>query len=128
MAYRLFNFFCIQLKLKIMLTISLILFLLATIFGMILFTYIIKGRETPLVIAFLHGPLAIAALILLGIYAVNNSPGVLVTLILFFIAALGGFVMAIKDFNGEKIPRSLAVLHGVIAITAIGFLTNIILS
>ncbi len=101
-----------------MLTISIVLFALAAVFGLILISYVLRGKETPKGIVFLHGPIAATALILLIIYVLNNTVSPIASMILFIIAALGGVVMVIRDFTGKKIPKGLAVIHGLIAVTA----------
>ena len=98
------------------------LFALAAILGMVLLTFVLQGKETPKGIVFSHGPLAAAGLILIIIYAFKESPGPIESIILFIIAAGGGFVMVFKDISGKSVPKWLAVIHGLIAITGFIFL------
>jgi hypothetical protein len=37
--------------------------------------------------------------------------------VLFVIAALGGFIMMARDVTGKSIPKWLAVVHGLLAVT-----------
>ena len=96
-------------------------FALAAILGMILLSYVLKGKETPKGVVFTHGPLAAIGLVLLIIYTVNN-PGPVESIVLFTIAALGGVVMLVKDLSGKPIPKWLAVVHGLIAVSGFIFL------
>lgn len=96
-------------------------FALAAILGMILLSYVLKGKETPKGVVFTHGPLAAIGLVLLIVYTVNQ-PGPVESIVLFTIAALGGVVMLMKDLSGKKIPKWLAVLHGLLAVSGFIFL------
>ena len=96
-------------------------FALAAILGMILLSYVLKEKETPKGVVFTHGPLAATGLVLLIIYTVNQ-PGPVESIVLFTIAALGGIVMLMRDLSGKKIPKWLAVLHGLIAVSGFIFL------
>ena len=98
------------------------LFALSAILGMVLLTFVLQGKETPKGIVFSHGPLAVAGLILLIIYAFKESPGPIEAIILFIIAAAGGLIMVFKDLTGKSVPKWLAVIHGLIAVTGFIFL------
>lgn len=100
---------------------SIAFFALAAILGMILLSYVLREKETPKGVVFTHGPLAAIGLILLILYTVNQ-PGPVESIVLFTIAALGGVVMLVKDLSGKKIPKWLAVLHGLLAVSGFIFL------
>jgi hypothetical protein len=106
----------------IMLATAIALFSLTALLGMFLLIFILKGRETPKAIVFTHGPLALAGIVLLIIYVVKHSPGPLESLVLFAITALGGIVLVFKDLTGKKVPKWLAVVHGLLAVTGFVFL------
>lgn len=95
---------------------------LAALLGMFLLTFVVKGKETPKAVVFTHGPLAVAGLALLVIYLFRQSPGPVESVILLAIAAIGGFVMVFRDLSGKKIPKWLAIAHGIIAIVGFVFL------
>jgi hypothetical protein len=97
-------------------------FALAAIFGATLLTYVLRGKETPKGIMVVHGLFAATALILLLLYVFGNKPGPVESAVLFVIAALGGLVLAARDLTGKKIPKWLAVVHGLIAVTGFIFL------
>ncbi|HRO41575.1 MAG TPA: hypothetical protein PL009_01980 [Flavipsychrobacter sp.] len=98
------------------------LFALAAIFGMTLLSYVLKGKETPKGIMVTHGLLAAVALVLLLTYVFGNKPGLTESAVLFVIAALGGFVLAARDLTGKRVPKWLAVVHGLIAVAGFIFL------
>ncbi len=100
---------------------AIVFFALAAILGMILLSYVLQDKETPKRVVFTHGPLAATGLVLLIIYTVKQ-PGPVESIVLFSIAALGGVVMLTKDLSGKKIPKWLAVLHGLLAVSGFIFL------
>jgi hypothetical protein len=92
------------------------LFAVAALGGMYLLALVLQRKETPKFVAFIHGLFAATALILLIVYSSKNPPGFTESIILFVMAALGGFVLIIRDLTGKSIPRWLAVTHGLIAV------------
>jgi hypothetical protein len=93
---------------------------LSAILGMILLSFVLKGKHTPKALAFTHGPLAVVGIVLLIIYCVKHNPSPVESLILFIIAATGGFILITRDLMGKTIPKWLAVVHGLVAV--VGFL------
>jgi hypothetical protein len=91
-------------------------FALAALLGMALLGFILKGAETPKAVVFTHGPLAATGLVLLAIYVFKHSPSPVEALTLFVITAVIGFVMLFRDLTGRKIPKALAIGHGLIAV------------
>lgn len=98
------------------------LFALGAIIGMYLLTLVLKNKKTPKAAAFIHGAFVGLALILLIIYVSRNAVAPVASLVLFIVAALGGFVLIYRDLMGKPIPKWLAVGHGLIAVTAFIFL------
>jgi hypothetical protein len=101
---------------------SIAFFSLAAVLGMLLLSYVLRGKETPKGIVFTHGPLAVIGLILLIVYAFENPPGPLESIVLFVIAALGGLILVARDLLRKTIPKWLAVVHGLVAVTGFVFL------
>ena len=97
-------------------------FSLAAILGIILISYVLRNKPTPKGLAFIHGPIAAIGILLLIFYSFFNSPTPIESLILFIIAALGGFILIFRDLTGKSIPKWLAIIHGLIAVTAFAFL------
>jgi len=105
-----------------MLFVSIAFFSLAAVLGMLLLSYVLRGKETPKGVVFTHGPLAVIGLILLVIYSLDNPPGAMESIILFVIAALGGLILVTRDLLRKTIPKWLAVVHGLVAVTGFVFL------
>lgn len=103
-----------------MLIIAILLFAIAALLGAYLLSFVLTNKNTPKGITFIHGPLAATGLILLIVYAFLYHPKPIVTIIIFILAALGGFILVFRDLTGKSIPKWLALGHSVTAI--IGFL------
>lgn len=97
-------------------------FSLAAILGLTLASFVLRGKSTPKALVLVHGPFAAIGIFLLLVYAFYQSPKPIASLVLFIIAALGGFVMLYRDLTGQVLPKWLAVAHGLIAITGFAFL------
>ncbi|WED43998.1 hypothetical protein [Legionella cardiaca] len=94
---------------------ALLFFALAAILGLYLLSYILTEKNTPKGVAIIHGSIAACGIILLIIYSfLYQSP--LASLIIFILAAAGGFLMFFWDIIGKKIPKFLAIGHGSLAI------------
>lgn len=98
------------------------LFALAAIMGMILLSFVLKSKRRPRAVMVIHGLLAVTSLVLLFSYIGNNRPGPVESAVLFVIAALGGIIMAIRDLSGKTVPKALAVVHGLLAVSGFIFL------
>ena len=98
------------------------LFALGALIGMYLLALVLQKKETPKFVAFIHGAFVAVALIMLIIYSMNNGPGLMESIVLFVMAALGGLILITRDLTGKPIPRWLAVGHGLIAIAGFIFL------
>lgn len=102
-------------------TSSIIIFAVAAVFGLIIITTLLKDKPTPKALVFIHGILAAVALVILIVFSINNpgqSP--LVSIVLFVLAALGGFVLFARDLSKKPGPKTLAVIHALVAV--VGFL------
>lgn len=101
-----------------MLLTTIILFAIAAVLGAVLITKVLKDKETPKAVVYSHGAAAAIALILLIITYTNQGDSLLMTSILVFVvAALGGFVMFSRDITQKEIPKWLAVVHALAAVT-----------
>jgi hypothetical protein len=101
-----------------MLTTSIIFFTIAAIFGLTIIIPLLQGKSTTKPFVFLHGGLAAIALILLIIFSMNNEPSPTVSIVIFVIAALGGFTLLANDLRKKPGPKALAVIHALAAVTA----------
>lgn len=106
-----------------MLITTIILFALAAILGLVLLIKIFKEEETPKLVVYSHGAAAAIGLILLIVAYMNQGESMLmISLLVFLVAALGGFVMFGKDITGKKVPKWLAVVHALAAVTGFALL------
>lgn len=102
-----------------MLITTIILFALAAVLGLILITKVLKDEDTPKAVVYSHGGAAALALVLLIIAYLNQGDSLMLTsLLVFIVAALGGFVMFGRDVSHKPIPKWLAVVHALAAVTA----------
>jgi hypothetical protein len=112
-----------------MLYLIIILFALAAVMGLVIATAIFnKKPATPKPAVIAHGIFAATALVLLIYYMLQN-PGHYpkVSLILFVVAALGGFVLLYNDLKKKPGPLSIVIVHALVAVTAFVLLLAFVL-
>ena len=116
-----------------MITWAAIVFAIAALGGATLATLHFRGRTPlPMPLALLHGLLAATGLVLL-IAAALTMPGfggmALAALVIFLIAALGGFYLFAHHLRGKPLPSAVVLIHGGAAVVAflllLGFLFNV---
>ena len=103
-----------------MLVVAVVLFALAALGGIILATMHLKKNDAPIPLALIHGLAAAVGLVLL-IIAVTQMPSTGlagVALVIFLIAALGGFVLFAMHLMRKPLPRGLIFVHGLAAVVA----------
>ncbi len=93
------------------------LFALGALMGMYLLAMVLQSKETPKFVTVLHGLFVAVALVMLIIYSVNDGPDVTASIILFIMAAMGGAVLVYRNITAKKIPKWLAIAHGLLAVT-----------
>lgn len=98
------------------------LFALGAIIGMYLLALVLQKKETPKFVAFIHGAFVVAALALLIYYDYLHQAGLIESVILFVVAALGGITLIIRDFTGKALPSWLAIGHAFVALSGFVFL------
>jgi hypothetical protein len=103
-----------------MLVVAAVLFALAALGGIILAALHLTTKTAPVPLALLHGLLAAAGLVLLIIGVTQMASGALpvVALVIFIIAALGGFVLFAMHLKKRPLPGGLIVVHGLVAVAA----------
>jgi len=102
-----------------MLILSILLFAVAAVFGLLNLIAVLKSTATNKAIVYTHGVFAATALVLLIVYAMGaDAKSVSTSIILFVIAALGGFLLFARDLMKKAGPKWLAVVHGLIAVTS----------
>jgi len=99
-----------------------IVFAVAALGGATLATLHFRGRSPlPMPLALLHGLLAATGLVLL-IAAALTQPGfgglALAALVVFVVAALGGFYLFSFHLRGLRLPSPVVLIHGGAAVVA----------
>ncbi len=103
-----------------MLEVAAVLFALAALAGIILAALHLKTKGAPIPLAVIHGLLAAAGLVLLiiGVTQMASAGLAGVALVIFVIAALGGFVLFAMHLKKKMLPSALIVVHGLVAVVA----------
>jgi len=105
-------------KPKAMITIIL-LFAVAAAFGITLIIPILQGKTPSRTFVFIHGGLAAVALVMLLLQFFKEGTTVpQLSVILFVVAGLGGFVLFSTDLRKKPIPKALALIHAGAAVVA----------
>jgi hypothetical protein len=100
-----------------MLIVSILLFAAAAVFGLLNLIAILSGRHTSKSVVYLHGLFAAIAIILLIIFSINSTMGSpVLSLVLFIIVALVGFVLFARDLSNKPGPKPVALVHGIVAV------------
>jgi hypothetical protein len=96
-----------------------LLFAVAAMFGIVLIIPVLQGKTPPRALVFTHGGVAALALVML-LLRYFNEPGTVPqwSVILFVIAAVGGFVLLASDLRKNTVPKSLALVHASAAVVA----------
>lgn len=89
---------------------------MTAILGMYLLSLLLRNKHIPKGAAIIHGLFAVVGLILLITYCFGSQPDPLASIIVFSIAALGGFIMGYRDITGSEVPKWLGIVHGLTAI------------
>ena len=106
-----------------MLGYALIVFAIGALGGLMLATYVLRGRLAPWPLSLLHAGLGAVGLLLI-IYAAfmtGISHAALAALVILAVAALGGFYLASIHLRGKLAQQPIVLIHAGVAV--IGFLT-----
>jgi hypothetical protein len=96
-----------------------LLFAAAAVFGLTLLVPVLQGKTPSRPFVFIHGGLAATALVLLLLQFFKEGTTVpQISVILFVVAALGGFVLFANDLQKKPIPKGLALVHAGAAVAA----------
>jgi hypothetical protein len=106
-----------------MLAYAVIVFAIGAVGGLLLASYVLRGKLAPWAVSLLHAALGAIGLLLVIYAAVTAgiSHATIAALIILVIAALGGFFLASIHLRGTVAPKSLVFIHAGVAV--IGFLT-----
>ncbi|MBC7865294.1 MAG: hypothetical protein IAF38_20125 [Bacteroidia bacterium] len=98
------------------------IFGLVAISGMYLFSLIMRNKQMPKAVTLIHGLFGGLGIVLLIVYCFNNKTGPVVSIIVFAVAAFAGVMLNYRDITGKKVPKWLAMLHGLVAVIGFAFL------
>ena len=106
-----------------MLTYAVIVFAIGALGGLVLASYVLRGKLAPWAVSLLHAALGAIGLLLVIYAAISAgiSTAALTALVILVIAALGGFYLASIHLRGQVAPKGIVFVHAGIAV--IGFLT-----
>ncbi len=96
-----------------------LIFLLAAVLGAYLISFILGNKNTPKGVAIIHGGTAALGIIFLIIVTIVYPIKPYISLVLFILAAIGGFTMMYRDLTGKSLPKWLAIGHGLLAAVAL---------
>ncbi len=100
-----------------LLYVSIILFAVAAVLGLTILIKWLTKKDASRTAVYSHGIFAALALVLLVVFALQNAENYpQVSLILFIVAALGGFYMFFRDLQKKMSPYSIAFLHALLAV------------
>jgi glucose uptake protein GlcU len=102
-------------------TIAAILFAIAALGGVVMALIRFSGRPyPPAALAVIHGLFAAAGLIalLMVAFAPGITASIKISLVLFLVAALGGFVLIFFHAQRKPLPIPFVVIHGLVAVVA----------
>ena len=96
---------------------SIVVFALAAVLGLAILIGWLSKKDVSKTVIYSHGIFAALGLGLLVAVAVNNGDNYPKTaLILFIVAALGGFYMFFRDLQKKMSPYSIAFVHAILAV------------
>lgn len=106
-----------------MLGYALVVFAIGALGGLMLATYVLRGRLAPWLLSLLHAGLGAIGLLLVIYAALTTgiSQAALAALVILAVAALGGFYLASIHLRGKVAEKSIVFIHAGVAV--IGFLT-----
>lgn len=112
-----------------MLTYALLVFFVAALGGLVLASFVLRGRFTPWAISLLHALLGASGLILL-LLAVMQGAGTRATVALCVLvaAALGGFYLASLHLSKKLAVKKVVLIHAGAAVTGVLILLSAVLA
>ena len=110
-----------------MLAIAVLLFAVAVVGGVTMLALHLRQGKLPLPLALVHGAFAAAGLVVLILAVLLAGASAVASVVLFVIAALGGFFLFGLYLRGSKLPTPLIFVHGGVAVVAFLILLGVLL-
>lgn len=103
---------------------AVVLISLAVLLGLYLISFVLRKKIPPKGVAIIHGSLAVLGIAILIIYALTTQEHHKHwdSIVIFLVAAAGGFYLFSKDIRHLKIPTWVAVVHGSIGLFGLGWI------
>ena len=93
------------------------LFALSAILGLSILIKWLTNKSASKAVIWSHGLVAAIGLVILIVYAIQNPANYpQISLILFAVAAIGGFYMFFRDLKKKNSPLSVAFIHALLAV------------
>lgn len=104
-------------------------FAVAALGGAVMATLHFRGKSWPRALTVLHGLFAATGLVLLIVAVVGNGGSGLATasLVVFLVAALGGFYLVSHSLRSKPLPSPVVVIHALAAVTGFVLLLLVVL-
>jgi hypothetical protein len=100
-----------------LINLSIVTFALAAVFGIIILIKWLTKKDVSRTVVYTHGIFAALGLVLIVVCAVQSPENFPKTaLILFVVAAIGGFYMFFRDLQKKMSPYSIAFVHALVAV------------
>jgi hypothetical protein len=102
-----------------MLAYAVIVFAVGALGGVILATFVLRGRFPPWALSLLHAGLGVTGLVLVAISALRNpvSNPLILAITLLVATALTGLYLASRHYRNMLTPRALVATHAGMALT-----------
>jgi uncharacterized membrane protein len=102
-----------------MLTYAVIVFAIGALGGLILSTFVLRGRFAPWALSLLHGALGVTGFVLVVISALRNplSGPLIFAVVLLVVTALTGLYLASRHYRSMLTPRALVATHAGFALS-----------
>jgi hypothetical protein len=97
---------------------AVLVFAIAAVGGLVLATWVLRGRLAPWALSLLHAALGATGLVLtaLVVFGAGAAGHAGIALLLLVIAALGGFFLASFHVRRQPGPKAVVVIHAGVAV------------
>jgi hypothetical protein len=106
-----------------MLNIAAIIFAVGALGGIVLAAHVLRDKFAPWALSLLHAALGAVGIVLLLVAVIGGARGnTALSLVLFVVAALGGFFLASFHYRKQLPPKVVVVVHALVAVAGFGVL------
>jgi hypothetical protein len=109
-----------------MLTYAVVVFAVGALGGVVLASFVLRGRFPPWALSLLHAGLGGTGLVLVGIavFTTPLSTPLIVAIVLLVTTALTGLYLASRHYRNMLTPKALVVTHATLALTFLIILSS----